>query len=225
MKRSENVIGQKYSRLTITYEMEKRWEKRYFSCLCDCWSITSASLNNLRTWEVWSCWCIKKEMLADSKYIHWMSGSKIYYVRWAMLKRCIKNNDKSFKNYWWRWISVDPEWLKFENFFRDMWPTYKEWLTIDRINNDWNYCKDNCKRETIVNQVRNRRVTVCFNWVPIAKIAEDTWIKYSIIYNMLRKWKMNILAQMQLKQAKWLKAKVTAKKSYNQWNLLCNKSV
>lgn len=33
------------------------------------------------------------------------------------------------------------------------------------------------------------------------------------------------VAQMQLKQAKWLKAKVTARKSYNQWTLLCNKTI
>lgn len=33
------------------------------------------------------------------------------------------------------------------------------------------------------------------------------------------------VAQMQLKQAKWLKAKVIAKKSLNQWILLCNKSI
>ena len=33
------------------------------------------------------------------------------------------------------------------------------------------------------------------------------------------------VAQMQLKQAKWLKAKIEAKRSVNQWTLLCNKSI
>jgi len=33
------------------------------------------------------------------------------------------------------------------------------------------------------------------------------------------------VAQMQLKQAKWLKAKIEAKRSLNQWTLLCNKPI
>lgn len=77
--------------------------------------------------------------------------------------RCNKQNHKSYKDYWWRWIKC--EWECFEDFRDDLWGSFKAhvsgyWLkdtTIDRIDNDWNYCKSNCKWSTREEQGRNKR--------------------------------------------------------------------
>lgn len=195
MRRLENIIGQKYGRLTISYEIEKRWEKRRFSCVCDCWSITNVSLNNLRTWEVLSCWCIKKEMLVDSKYLHWMSKSKIYYVRWSMVGRCTNHKNKKYKDYWWRWIKCERN--SFEEFYKDMYESYTlhnnkyGWrnTSIERIDVNWNYCKYNCKRVTFIEQQRNKTTNYKIDWKCISEIASDLWIsKNALWYRMNKLW-------------------------------------
>lgn len=57
--------------------------------------------------------------------------------------RCNNAWYAQYHNYWWRWIKC--EWNSFEEFYNDMLPWYSPWLSIDRINNDWNYCKENCQ--------------------------------------------------------------------------------
>ncbi len=45
----------------------------------------------------------------------------------------------------------------FEGFWEDMRDGYKDNLTIDRINSDENYCKENCKWSTYLEQGNNKR--------------------------------------------------------------------
>jgi hypothetical protein len=59
-----------------------------------------------------------------------------------MMKRCYRK-DKSYNRYGGRGIKVAERWHKFDNFFADM-GTKPEGLTLERINNDEGYCKENC---------------------------------------------------------------------------------
>jgi len=69
----------------------------------------------------------------------------------------------------------------------------KEWysdkLTLDRIDNDWNYCKENCKWSTAKEQARNTKNNVKYNWLCISDIAELKWVSRSTIYSRIRKWR------------------------------------
>jgi len=94
---------------------------------------------------------------------HWMTWTN-FYNRWKLLKkRCNNINDPRYKWYWERWIFVCDKWNKFEWFMEDMYESYIEhriiyWeqnTSIDRINNNWNYCKENCRRATKKEQMRN----------------------------------------------------------------------
>lgn len=102
----------------------------------------------------------------NASYKHGMTWTHIYQV-WQNMKRRINDvNNKRYKNYWWRWISYDKKWEEFEGFYNDMYPSYKKWLTLDRIDNDWNYCKENCKWSSLKQQANNRssNIIIDIDW-------------------------------------------------------------
>jgi len=95
-----------------------------------------------------------------------MTKDRIYKCWQDIKKRCDNPKNKSYKNYWWRWITYDIRWEKFELFYEDMKEWYKEHLTIDRKGNDWNYNKDNCRWATKKEQANNKRTCryITYNW-------------------------------------------------------------
>ena len=67
------------------------------------------------------------------------------YSTWnAMIQRCTNPNATGYKHYGGRGISVCSEWRQFTNFLKDMGIRPSLDYVIHRINNDGNYCKENC---------------------------------------------------------------------------------
>lgn len=88
------------------------------------------------------------------------------YNIWREIKnRCSQtNNSKSARYYSHRGISICNEWRdSFEMFVR--WSLNNEYnndLTIDRIDNNANYCPENCRWVDKITQSRNRRNNTLF---------------------------------------------------------------
>lgn len=77
----------------------------------------------------------------------------LYNVYKHARERCTDPNNPRYHRYWWRWIKFLRK--SFDDFYNDMLPSYIEHIKgywagrkntqIDRINNNWNYCKENCR--------------------------------------------------------------------------------
>ena len=120
------------------------------------------------------------------------------YNSWRGMKRRCQHKDDPKYIYWGgRGITFDPKWLSFEKFKEDMGASYQKGLCLDRINNDGNYCKENCRWATGVEQNRNRRTNrwVTFNGKTQLLIdwAQEIGVKKSTLYQRfyVYKWPLN----------------------------------
>jgi hypothetical protein len=90
-----------------------------------------------------------------------------------MKNRCNNPKDIYYKNYGGRGITYCDEWEWFENFLRDMGQC-PEGMTLERIDNNGNYCRENCRWATRVEQMNNTR--------------SNHWIDYNGDVKTLTQW-------------------------------------
>lgn len=114
------------------------------------------------------------------------------YKVWNNFKtRCFNPNTPNYHRYGGRGITVCDKWLNFEGFLKDMGKRPSSLHSLDRINNDGNYCKDNCRWSTKAEQVRNRSCNIYIiynNEKRILKdIAKDVGLDYQLIKRRLDK--------------------------------------
>lgn len=81
----------------------------------------------------------------------------IYAVWYQIKSRCSNPNTTGYENYGGRGISYCAQWAHFANFAADMFPAWREGLTIERVDNDKGYGPDNCIWADRTAQCHNRR--------------------------------------------------------------------
>lgn len=86
-----------------------------------------------------------------------VKGVSPTYTSWQqMLDRCNNKDSERYKDYGSRGITVCERWLSFENFLADMGER-PSGLTLERINNEEGYFKNNCKWASYAEQNENKR--------------------------------------------------------------------
>ena len=158
----EELIGKRFGRFVIIEEVEKQYlhkrSYRMFKVICQCGKIEIKPATLILSGHTKSCGCLNLDTLLQRFTIHNLSYTRIHRIWKGMKERCNNPKAKSYSNYGGRGIKVCGEWNNsFAKFYEDMIDGYSEDLTIDRIDNDGIYCKENCRWATYSQQQINKR--------------------------------------------------------------------
>lgn len=88
---------------------------------------------------------------------HGQTKHPLYFTWVSMLRRCYNPKHKHFESYGGRGITVSKERHDINTFITDMHPSHREGLSLDRVDNNAPYCKENCKWSTATEQGSNKR--------------------------------------------------------------------
>ena len=156
-------------------------------CDCDCGKQTTVALGNLRSGQVISCGCRRKEVL--DKKTHGRSHLVEYNTWKKMIARCTDSSVEKYDNYGGRGIKVCAEWLNsFENFYADLGKRPPN-TSLGRKDNNGDYGPANCSWESIEQQANNksntRKVTYNGETKSVAQWAKELDINKYTLYSRL----------------------------------------
>lgn len=128
------------------------------------------------------------------KYEAFDSYSRLYAIWKGIKRRCLNPRYHSYSHYGGKGVSICEEWLSYSSF-RD-WALengYKDNLSIERLDNNGNYCAENCvwagRQEQNNNTSRNHFVEYKGGVYTLAELSMICGIKQNtLLYRIKRGW-------------------------------------
>jgi hypothetical protein len=188
MTRVINLIGKTFGRLTVIERgnNDNSGSSKWI-CKCECGNIKEIVGTVLRDGRSNSCGCLHKESISNMMSTHRLTNTSLYRVFRSMKERCSNPNCESYHYYGGRGINVCNEWRNdFLSFHKWAYENgYKKDLSIDRIDNNGNYCPENCKWSTSKEQANNKRNNILIsyegNLVSITEASRLSGIAHSTL--------------------------------------------
>lgn len=182
-----DLTNQQFGRLTVLHRHPERKDNRtQWVCQCNCeeHNVVVVLVGSLRSGATQSCGCLQKERVVEANTTHGLHET-LEYRAWAAMKdRCYNEKNEHYRSYGGRGIMVCDEWKEnFEAFYRDVGPRPSIQHSIDRRDNDLGYSKENCHWVTQVEQTRNRRTNVYYEYKGQRKILKDWCVALNISFH------------------------------------------
>lgn len=156
MGKSIDITGKKFGHLTAirfdhNHLQPSGRKTAYWLFRCDCGREKIMNRRNIVRGRIKTCGC------QQNKIKHGMAYTRIHKIWHGIKQRCLNKNNGRYYRYGARGIKICDEWRDdFVNFYKwAMEAGYTDELSIDRIDNDGNYCPENCRWITQKEQTRN----------------------------------------------------------------------
>ncbi|WP_461246525.1 hypothetical protein [Treponema sp. R6D11] len=195
MRKIIDMAGKRFGRLKVI-GLHNAGKTSRWNCLCDCGKTTIVNSQSLRRGFTKSCGCLSAELLTKGHRIKHgltLKNRRLARIWYGMKDRCFNVKNSRYNRYGGRGITVCDEW-KNDLLLFFTWAMnngYADNLSIDRIDNDGNYCPENCRwvsnGEQARNKSSNRKLTVNGITRTLIEWCEITGMKFETIEGRIKR--------------------------------------
>lgn len=179
MHLKHDITGKTFGKLKVLYRygVDNNGKNSTWLCECFCGNKVVFTKPNLKRNSMSSCGCFSKKHTKEVLTTHGLTYSNSYKIWENMKTRCLNINCSSYKNYGGRGIKICDKWSdSFEEFYKDMGVSEKG-MSLERIDNEKGYFKENCIFINKNQQSKNRRCNI-YTFLNEEKLnAREFWIK------------------------------------------------
>lgn len=115
-----------------------------------------------------------------------IAEKRLYWIWAAMIQRCENPNNKQYKDYGGRGITVCDSWFDYQQFKADMGYRPKG-CCLDRIDNDGNYCPENVTWADRGQSSSNRRNCIYLDDGPEKVTLKEYCRRHGLKYRAIHK--------------------------------------
>ncbi len=189
--------GTAFGRWVVVGAVVRKGGQRMLPVLCGCGAQSEPvlrHLGNLVQGFSRSCGCIPRENPQALTHGHARNRQVTAELNtWNLMRRrCTDKSAADYQLYGGRGIKVCTAWLEsFSAFYADMGAKPSQSHSLERLDNEGNYCPENCIWATPKQQARNKRNTVWVTWdgfvISLAEAAERASIPYKRAWKMMKR--------------------------------------